>query len=63
MRLDAGGFFILGREGLGNVRCLAGFAEGDGGAAEAAAGHAGTDDATVAADLAGDLDHDVEFLA
>jgi hypothetical protein len=55
--------FRIRGQGGGDFRGLAGFAEGDGGAAEAAAGHARADHAALAADLAGDFDHDVEFGA
>jgi len=42
---------------------IGGAAEGDGGAAEAAAGHAGAEDAAFEADFFGEGDHEVEFVA
>lgn len=63
MRGNACGLFVFRGEGCGDFRCFTGFAESDGGAAESAAGHAGTDDTALPAYFAGDIDHDIEFLA
>ena len=61
--LDPGGLFILGGKRDGDLRRLARFSERNRGPAETTTGHAGTDHTAIAADLAGDVDHDVEFFA
>ncbi len=51
---------VLGVHGFADLLGVLCFAEGDSGAAEAAAGHAGAEDAW---EGAGDFYHEVEFLA
>lgn len=56
-------FLIFDGEVICNMFCVIDFAEGDGGAAEAAAGHAAAKDAMVWSELASEVDHEVEFFA
>lgn len=63
VRFDSGALLELLAHVLHDILGAVGACEGDGGAAEAATGHAAAEHAAVFTEVPGDLGHDIEFFA